>query len=295
MDYILKSTKKKNFTTISNNFLNDPNLSLNAIALGSKLLSKPSNWIINPSALSKELNIGRDKLAKIILELEQNNYLYKKYANIVFAKKGEQKVFYYLSDSKELISEISSLDKNKDSHSQLPLLKTTLTDIPNTSNPSTESTKTQNTTDTNKTNFFCKENIDKKNTKLTLHKALDEVLDSATKHNLLQKRPDITLDEFLELYKKMKLEFDNGYCSNFNGGLILAAAGRWNFRVKSNLSKDEKNARILQSKIDYYLDYFKISSCNPNEVILKFEKETIKYDSDLVKKFSDKLKKELGI
>ncbi|MGL5203427.1 hypothetical protein [Cetobacterium sp.] len=303
MEYILKNSKKKNFTTISNTFINDPNLSLGAVALGSKLLSKPSNWVINPPALSKELKLGREKVAKLIRELEENSYLYKKPKDIVFAKKGEQKIFYYVSDCKELIREVSSEDNLKNLDSQLPLLEATETKNPDTIIPTSENptpilTDTEIPTYTNKdTNniFLEKQEQNKRNTKLSLHEAMDEVLDSSTKFTLLQKAPNITLEEFVSIYEKMKLEFEAGYCSNLNAGLILAATGRWNFRVKSKTSQLEKDCRILQSRVDYYSDYFKIGSCKPEELLLKFQNESIKFNSELLKEYSEKLKKELGI
>ncbi|MGL4355074.1 MAG: hypothetical protein ACRCTP_14515, partial [Aeromonas popoffii] len=61
MKYILKNTHKTNFTTVGNDFLNDKNLSLCARLLGVLILSKPTNWVINPYSLKKELGIGTDK------------------------------------------------------------------------------------------------------------------------------------------------------------------------------------------------------------------------------------------
>ncbi|WP_293722897.1 hypothetical protein [uncultured Cetobacterium sp.] len=289
MEFILKNRKKENFTIISNTFLNDPNLSLGAVALGSKLLSKPSDWVIKPPALCKELKLGREKMARLIKELEENSYLYKSSNNTIFAKKGEQKIFYYISDCKESIEEKKSEDIAEQLNSQLPFSN----NIPTTENGDTLFPTTENPLHTNKE--FNKNINKQKKTKLTLHKAMDEVLDSNTKNNLLQKAPDITLEEFVSLYKKMQSEFDAGFCSNLNAGLILAASGRWNFRAKTKSTQAEKDRRVLKSRVEYYADYFKVGSCKPEEILLKFEQESIKCDPVLIKEFSERLKKELGI
>ncbi|MGL6025248.1 MAG: hypothetical protein ACRC0F_11630, partial [Cetobacterium sp.] len=77
MDYILKNTNKKNFTTISNDFLNNSSISNLAKLLGALLLSKPSDWIINPRQIKKELNIGMDKTNVLIKELIESGYMVK--------------------------------------------------------------------------------------------------------------------------------------------------------------------------------------------------------------------------
>ncbi|MGL5982144.1 MAG: hypothetical protein ACRCZR_02360, partial [Cetobacterium sp.] len=107
----------------------------------------------------------------------------------------------------------------------------------------------------------------------------------------------MTLEEFGELYNKVEVEFQNGFCKSINSCLILAARGAWNFRSlqqpngKSNSSTKDK--KIIESKADYYFDYFKIAQLKPEEVLEKFSLECQKYDSSLVKFYYDSLKERL--
>ncbi|MGL5936498.1 MAG: hypothetical protein ACRCZI_12870, partial [Cetobacterium sp.] len=102
MNYILKNTNKKNFTTISNDFLNS-SISNLAKLLGTLLLSKPSDWIINPRQIKKELNIGMDKTNLLIKELIESGYMVKMKKSITFAKSGEMKNIFYFSDNREVL------------------------------------------------------------------------------------------------------------------------------------------------------------------------------------------------
>ena len=290
--YILKNSCKKNFVTVSNEFINDPNLSLSAIGLGVILLSRPSDWIINLSQLQNELKIGRDRLFKIITELEYNNYIYKKYKEqTTFTKKGEQKKFYYISDSKDLLfTEIISKDISS-SCSQLPLLDigSGITEFPCTETSYTEITRHTNKVNTNKIET-------NKETKLTLHKTLDSLVDATTKHNLLNINPKLTLDEFLTLYDKVSLEVKHGYSKNLNACIILAAQGRWIFRYKEKIhaSKTETNInRIIESSSSYFLDLFQNSSFSKDEILKLFLDQCKNYEKEYVTPYYMRLKEKL--
>ena len=67
------------------------------------------------------------------------------------------------------------------------------------------------------------------------------------------------------------LEFKNGYCNSVNACLVRAVSGKWNFKHKAssiNFNEEElKINRVLKGKLNYYIDYFQISSCSKNFLI----------------------------
>ncbi|MBC2850949.1 hypothetical protein H5J22_05790 [Cetobacterium sp. 8H] len=276
MTYILKNKSKSNFTIIDNNFLNDSNLSLAAKGLGSFLLAKPSNWIINPTQISKEAGIGRDALKKIMNDLIINGYMYKS-RHVIFAKKGEQSVFYHISDCKDKLYNEVILKEIEIQSSQLPL--------PAIENPLTELPTTENPIYTN--DIIYKEDFNKENKKTTnsnLHDYLDTYLDISTKENLLKIRPNITSDEFVSLYNRCLEEEKGGYTRSANACLILALKNRWNFRTKEKnpASVDEKIHKALKSKVSYYFALHKEAGVNLEDVVELFRKECSRYSPDIV-------------
>ncbi|MGL5356526.1 MAG: hypothetical protein ACRDAQ_08295 [Cetobacterium sp.] len=296
MKYIFKNTYKTNFTTVGNDFLNDKNLSLCARLLGVLILSKPTNWVINPYSLKKELGIGTDKTKALINELIAAGYMAKLKKPIVFAKQGEMKNDFFFSDNLAVLK--SYLED---------LMVTPILDLPNSAPrniPPRDFPTVENTVDTNKvgTNkVITNENtINNKDNSLTidacssLEAVMDKVLDSGTKTNLLKSKPNMTLEEFRELYNKVEVEFQNGFCKSINSCLILAARGAWNFRsLQQPNNCSTKDRKIIESKADYYFDYFKIAHLKPEEVLEKFSLECQKYDSSLVKFYYDSLKERL--
>ncbi|MGL5052270.1 MAG: hypothetical protein ACRC5W_01550, partial [Cetobacterium sp.] len=126
---------------------------------------------------------------------------------------------------------------------------------------------------------------------------MNKILDSKTKTNLLKSKPDMTLEEFHELYNRVQIEFQNGFCNSINSCLILAARGSWNFRSNSSLKAKSRNLehekKVLENRVDYYLDYFKIANLKPEEALNKFNSDCQKYDSSLVKFYFDYLKERL--
>lgn len=75
---IIRKKQQGEFTIISNNTLRDERLSLDALGLLARLLSRPENWVIRPWHLRQESNIGRTRLTRIIRELEAAGYLRRK-------------------------------------------------------------------------------------------------------------------------------------------------------------------------------------------------------------------------
>ena len=76
--FILKKAKKNNYTSISNELLLNSNLSFAAKGMAVSLLARPDDWEISVPALMKEGELGRDKINKLINELVQHGYMYRK-------------------------------------------------------------------------------------------------------------------------------------------------------------------------------------------------------------------------
>lgn len=72
---IIKVVKPKSYTSISNIAINDSRLSWEARGVLIWLLSKPSNWIVSREALVNQGPAGREKVGRILNELESLGYL----------------------------------------------------------------------------------------------------------------------------------------------------------------------------------------------------------------------------
>lgn len=290
MEFILKNHHKYNFTTIYNSFAQDKTLSLEAKGLALYLFSMPSNWCINPTQLRFELQIGKDKITKLINELIEKGYMFKHQKDIVFSKRGELRNIYYFSDDKEILKETTEIFRNSNVQPQLPMSET----------PYTEISYTENLSHINKD--VIQEENNKKETVLTsnisIRTFLKGILDEVTIVNLLSAKPNLTIEEFKKLYEMANLEFKNGYCNSVNACLVRAVSGKWNFKYKTPTSTDSseeelKTHRVLKGKLNYYIDYFQIGSCSKNEILGKFLNECQKYDENLVNSYYKKLKEKL--
>ena len=72
---IIRVEKKDNYSILPNAAINDKRLSLEARGLLVFLLSKPNDWRVNSRALTNISPAGRDKIRRILRELEQFGYL----------------------------------------------------------------------------------------------------------------------------------------------------------------------------------------------------------------------------
>ena len=307
-NFIIKNHHTQNYTTIYNSFAQDKSLTLELRGFGIYLLSMPSNWNINPNQLRLELNIGRDKVTKLINDLIEKGYMFKQQKNPTFTKKGELKNIYYFCDDKELLNKTTEPFRRDETPLQLPLYANGITENPDTEFPitqiaATEITNTENPPYTN-TNYYKKdiekENNNKKNTQLTnnpsIRTYLKEILDDFTIVNLLNAKPTLSIEEFKTLYEMVNLEFKAGHCNNINSCLVKAASGKWTFRYNlssSSNNDDTKLHRVLRGKLNYYIDYFSIGSCSKDEILGKFLAECQKYDENLVSSYYKELKKKL--
>ena len=305
MDFIIKNHHKSNYTMIYNNFIQDKDLNLELIGLGSYLLNKPPNWIININYLSYELNIGKDKLLRLINRMIDLGYMYRHKKDIAFVRRGELKNMYYFSDDKELLNKTTEPFRSVATTPQLslstfptedsPSMITPLLDIPVMETPSMEDSSYNNTSYYKNT---IKQECNKKETKLTnnlsIRAYLKEILDDTTIVNLLRVKPDITIDEFKNLYEMATLEFKAGLCNSINACLVKAASGKWNFRYNIIGNNNLKIHRVLKGKLNYYIDYYKIASTSKDEILGKFLNECEKkYDENLVNSYYKQLKEKL--
>ncbi len=65
------------YVMINKKSLWDPNLSLEAVGLWTRLLSRPDNWQISIPELMKSCGCGRDKIQRILNELIENGYAHR--------------------------------------------------------------------------------------------------------------------------------------------------------------------------------------------------------------------------
>lgn len=294
-NFIIKNNHKSNYTVIYNKFIQDKNLNLELLGLGCRLLNKPSNWVINISQLSYELNIGKDKLLRLINRMIELGYMYRHKKDIAFVRRGELKNLYYFSDDKELLNKTTEPFRSVATTPQLHLSTFPTVDSPSMLTPSMEDASHNNTS--NYKDIIEKEDNNKKNTVLTnnisIRTYLKEILDDTTIINLLRVKPNITIDEFKKLYKMANLEFQAGHCNNINACLVKAASGKWTFRYNTIDSTDLKDHRVLKGKLNYYIDYFNIGSCSKDEILGKFLNECQKYNRELVNTYYKNLKEKL--
>lgn len=308
MDFIIKNNHKSNYTIIYNKFIQDKDLNLELLGLGCRLLNKPPNWVININQLSLELNISKDKLLRLINNLIELGYMYRHKKEIAFVRRGELKNIYYFSDDKELLNKNTEPFRSVATTPQLHLSTLPPLDSPSMDTAPLDSpvvaTPTMENPSHNNTNIYKdiieKEDNNKKNTVLTnnlsIRTYLKEILDDFTIVNLLNAKPDLTIDEFKILYEKATLEFKNGYCNSINSCIVKAASGKWNFRpilLNNSDDSDTKIHRVLKGKVNYYIDYFSIGSCSKDEILGKFLTECQKYEDSLVNAYYKQLKEKL--
>ncbi|MGL5278841.1 MAG: hypothetical protein ACRC8M_07140 [Cetobacterium sp.] len=308
MNFIIKNHHKNNYTIIYNRFLQDKDLNLELKGFGGYLLNKPPNWIININQLSCELNVGKDKILRLINRMIELGYMYRHKKDVAFVGKGELKNLYYFCDDKELLNKTTEPFRSVATPPQLslstfPPLEAPSMDTAPLESPVVVTPSMENTSHTN-INYYKKdiekEDNNKKKTQLTTNLSirpyLKEILDDFTIVNLLNAKPDLTVDEFIVLYEKATLEFKGGYCNNINSCLVKAAGGKWTFRYNisnSSSNDDTKNHRVLKGKLNYYIDYFGVGSCSKDEILGKFLNECQKYDENLVNPYYRQLKEKL--
>jgi hypothetical protein len=75
---ILRNPSRERFTIIDNQIFNS-GMSMEAIGLASYLFSKPDGWRINQAHLRSVFNCGRERVTRVMGELQAAGYLEKRY------------------------------------------------------------------------------------------------------------------------------------------------------------------------------------------------------------------------
>ena len=75
MTIIRAPRKERNFTILSNEVCRDTRLSMKALGLLIRLLSRPDNWNTNSESLAREFAVGRDQIRTVMNELSEFGYL----------------------------------------------------------------------------------------------------------------------------------------------------------------------------------------------------------------------------
>lgn len=75
MSIIRSARKEQNFSILSNKVLQDPRLSMRALGLLVRLLSRPDNWETNSEILAREFDCGREQMRAVLGELRDHGYM----------------------------------------------------------------------------------------------------------------------------------------------------------------------------------------------------------------------------
>lgn len=75
MSIIRSARKERDFSIVSNSVLQDSRLSMRALGLLVRLLSRPDNWETNSETLAREFNCGREQMRTVLAELRDAGYL----------------------------------------------------------------------------------------------------------------------------------------------------------------------------------------------------------------------------
>lgn len=138
-DKIRKTARNVNFTTVSNDFLQDVNLSWKAKGMIVYILSLPPDWELNLSDLKNRSKDGRDSTAAGLRELMDNGYCKR------IKLRSDGGTFggydYVVSDIKEFELEQPQTDN--------PVTVEPQPEKPNTDNPNMEKPDTVNPTQVN--------------------------------------------------------------------------------------------------------------------------------------------------
>lgn len=71
---IIRAKHTRNYTVLSNEVINDPELGWDALGLLTYLISKPENWKINIQELQKRSGFGRAKVYRLLKQLQNLGY-----------------------------------------------------------------------------------------------------------------------------------------------------------------------------------------------------------------------------
>lgn len=72
---IIKYKYEKDFTVLSNDFINDENLCAESVSFLVYIMSKPDDWVIQKSDLSRRFGVGRNKTYEVLKKLIDKGYM----------------------------------------------------------------------------------------------------------------------------------------------------------------------------------------------------------------------------
>ena len=99
------SEVRHTYTIIPNATINDEDLSWEALGLLVFLLSKPDHWVISPTHLVKQRGSGRQRVYKILHELEEAGYVVPSPVREGGRFAGVERVVYDVSRKREVPDE----------------------------------------------------------------------------------------------------------------------------------------------------------------------------------------------
>lgn len=108
---IIKTRRINNFTTVSNELINDANLSYKDLGLLIYLLSKPEAWEVRVDAIAKERGVGKDGIYSALKNLRECGY-----ADYVRFSSGvtEWTIYDVPQQASQILKSIDENDPNKE-------------------------------------------------------------------------------------------------------------------------------------------------------------------------------------
>jgi DnaD/phage-associated family protein len=156
--FINARNRRRGFTTVLNQMLDDPTISLEAKGLLTILLSNKDDWKINMKEIIGRSKNGRDAHYRVVNELIKSGYFFR----IQIKEKGKFKeVIYVFSDDKEEVKEaVKELEdkgllphpENQEADNKKPFPENPDTEKPYPEHQDNNNTNTKKT-NTNKTNI----------------------------------------------------------------------------------------------------------------------------------------------
>ena len=137
---IIKSGRRKGFTTVFRSVAQDPRISLKARGLFLLMQSLPDNWSYSISGLAAMANTGKDQIRSALKELTDVGYLVKEQAHDSGGK-FTRNVFILQDEAPSPLSE----NPTTVGFSQAPSSGKPSTEKPTTEKPSTDFPTVQNT------------------------------------------------------------------------------------------------------------------------------------------------------
>lgn len=112
MSIIRSPRKAQDFTIIANSVCLDASLSMRALGLLVRLLSRPDNWQTNSDTLAREFHCGREQIRTVLRELQSAGYMALRKAQ---NELGHWSSHWYVFDTPELalVDAEQALEKKK--------------------------------------------------------------------------------------------------------------------------------------------------------------------------------------